>query len=448
MNNNILAGCILAKLIDICQIVPTGVSNYLGKLEYYSTGSIKDGLLKPEGRYEFKKRPSRANRISKVNDVFQARMKDSKKSILINKSLSGKLFSTGFIQLRSFNTVDMWRFLYYYVQSPQFVNQRDKYATGTTQVALTDTNLKKIEILIPSIQRQYRIVSKIEEIFSISDSIKKSLKENELKLTEYQDSILLGAFNGNLTEKWRKKHHSTWSDVLLENILQERGIFDGPFGSNLKTKDYTDSGVRVIRLENIKKLEFDESKKSFISIKKYQTLKKHTVNTGDIIFGSFIDSEVRCCFLPKLEYTAINKADCFCIRPNEEQILTKFLMMQLCSPQILSKLRGKIHGATRDRVNTKQIRALMIRLCSLEEQQEIVSILESHLSVIKNLKTEIRNQIELINRFNNIILKLAYGGKLVPEESNDEPPEILLEIIKKEKEKIIKRTKQKRVRKC
>lgn len=33
-------------------------------------------------------------------------------------------------------------------------------------------------------------------------------------------------------------------------------VFDGPFGSNLKSSDYVNSGVRVVRLENIGDLEF------------------------------------------------------------------------------------------------------------------------------------------------------------------------------------------------
>lgn len=36
---------------------------------------------------------------------------------------------------------------------------------------------------------------------------------------------------------------------------------DGPFGSKLKTADYTESGIRVARLENIGHLSFLDDKK-------------------------------------------------------------------------------------------------------------------------------------------------------------------------------------------
>src|SRR5262245_2823033 len=116
--------------------------------------------------------------------------------------------------------------------------------------------------------------------------------------------------NGDLPEGW--------TVIPLENLLLPGGLFDGPFGSNLKTSDYVNAGVRVVRLENIKHLEFDASKRTFISHPKYESLTKHRVGEGDIIFGSFVDGDVRVCVLPPLDTIAIAKADCFCIRLREE----------------------------------------------------------------------------------------------------------------------------------
>ena len=98
----------------------------------------------------------------------------------------------------------------------------------------------------------------------------------------------------------------------IKELLPPSGIFDGPFGSNLKTADYTDNGVRVVRLENVGFLQFFHQKETYISQEKYKILSKHTVGAGDIIFASFIDEEVRACVLPKLKTKAIAKADCFC----------------------------------------------------------------------------------------------------------------------------------------
>lgn len=47
-----------------------------------------------------------------------------------------------------------------------------------------------------------------------------------------------------------------WELVKLSDLTEK--ISDGPFGSNLKSVDYVNEGVRVVRLENIGVLEFKD----------------------------------------------------------------------------------------------------------------------------------------------------------------------------------------------
>ena len=72
------------NLIDFICSVPTGVPKFSGKRKYYSTGTINGKSHMPEGEYSFDESPSRANRIAKEGDVFQARMQGTDKALLIN----------------------------------------------------------------------------------------------------------------------------------------------------------------------------------------------------------------------------------------------------------------------------------------------------------------------------------------------------------------------------
>jgi type I restriction enzyme S subunit len=96
-----------------------------------------------------------------------------------------------------------------------------------------------------------------------------------------------------------------WAEAPLSDLLEPGGLFDGPFGSNLKTGDYSDTGVRVVRLENIANLRFVGDKVTYISDAKYHDLARHTIGAGDIIVGSFVDGAVRVCILPELPTKAI-----------------------------------------------------------------------------------------------------------------------------------------------
>ena len=149
MENNLPESWELIKLVEDLNFIPTGVKEFNGTKKYYSTGSIQENEFTPEGEFTFKNRPSRANRVAEIGDVFQARMKATDKGFLIDEKLDGQLFSTGFLQLRPYgNTYDN-KLLYYLVKSDLFLNQKNDLATGSTQEALTDNGASEIEIPLP-----------------------------------------------------------------------------------------------------------------------------------------------------------------------------------------------------------------------------------------------------------------------------------------------------------
>ena len=223
-----------------------------------------------------------------------------------------------------------------------------------------------------------------------------------------------------------------WQRKTVEELIPKGGIFDGPFGSNLKSDDYTESGVRVIRLENIGQLRFIGEKETFISREKYETLKRHTVGEGDIIFASFIMEEVRACVLPKLSTKAVAKADCFCLRPKPGLVDRQYLVFQLISQKSYNALVEEVHGATRPRINTTQLRRLEVRVCPLAEQQEIVRRVESLFALADQLELRLAQARGQVDKLTPSLLARAFAGKLVPQDPADEPAPKLLQRIQSE----------------
>jgi len=66
--------------------------------------------------------------------------------------------------------------------------------------------LAKASIPIPPFNEQHRIVAKIEELFSELEKGVESLKVAREQLKVYRQSVLKAAFEGRLTESWRKEH--------------------------------------------------------------------------------------------------------------------------------------------------------------------------------------------------------------------------------------------------
>jgi type I restriction enzyme, S subunit len=206
-----------------------------------------------------------------------------------------------------------------------------------------------------------------------------------------------------------------WDRVPLSDLLEPGGLFDGPFGSSLKTSDYTDAGVRVIRLENIANLRFVEDKQTFISDLKYRTLTKHTVGEGDIVVGSFVDGAVRVCILPSLPTKAIAKADCFTVRPRVDIADRKFIALQLGTVAVRDTFVGDIHGATRPRITTKQLRACELAIAPRPEQRRIVEKVEALLEQVNQAKARLDRVPVILKRFRQSVLAAACSGELTRE---------------------------------
>jgi len=360
---------------------------------------------------------------------------------------------------------------------------------------VTKGKFEETLIELPPFKEQRRIATKIDTLFSELEKGIEALKTAREQLKVYRQALLKHAFEGKLTANWREENIDKLESTvqLLARIRQERQtryeqqsqgwnsavsdwerngkigkkpskprkldsatelltgllerpegwsslsvgqlnaeIFDGPFGSNLKGGDYVDSGVRVIRLENIGYLSFIGDKHSYITDEKYLSLIRHTVHAGDLIFSSFITEGIKVAILPEDIQRAVNKADCFCIRLHGTTMRNDFLAAFLSCRSAYKQIEADIHGVGRPRINTSQLKGFVVPVCSPDEQDEIMRQIEKKFSVLERFEVTISEELDRIEIVRQSILKKAFSGQLVPQDPNDEPAAVLLERIRAE----------------
>ena len=67
------------------------------------------------------------------------------------------------------------------------------------------------------------------------------------------------------------------------------------------------------------------------------------------------------------------------------------------------------------------------------EQKRIVSKIESIFGNIDSIEKQVNSAIHSLNMLKQSVLKMAFEGKLVPQDPNDAPASVLLEKIKSQK---------------
>ena len=171
-----------------------------------------------------------------------------------------------------------------------------------------------------------------------------------------------------------------WVTARLDELLapEPAAITDGPFGSNLKTEHYQDSGPRVIRLQNIGDGDFRDER-AHISVERFQALGKHEARAGDIIVAALGETLPRACLVPPGLGPAIVKADCIRVRLHPEMD-ARFVSAMLNSPPVRKDATAQISGVGRPRLNLAKIRSIRLPVPPVKEQERIVAAIQVQLS--------------------------------------------------------------------
>lgn len=81
-----------------------------------------------------------------------------------------------------------------------------------------------VKVSLPPLKEQRRIVSKIESLFSELDEAEKRLQKVKYQLKVYRQALLKSAFEGKLTEIWRRDNNTETVVNLLEKVQEQRQI--------------------------------------------------------------------------------------------------------------------------------------------------------------------------------------------------------------------------------
>ncbi|WP_326847859.1 restriction endonuclease subunit S [Klebsiella pneumoniae] len=145
-----------------------------------------------------------------------------------------------------------YRFLLFYLESPQIFKHASDVATGTAQKTVSLSSLRNFELSVPSLKEQAVIVHRVEQLFAYADTIEKQVNNALTRVNNLTQSIPAKAFRGELTAQWRAENPSLISGensatALLERIKAERAASSGKKSSRKKRNDgYQTSLTRVV----------------------------------------------------------------------------------------------------------------------------------------------------------------------------------------------------------
>lgn len=168
-----------------------------------------------------------------------------------------------------------------------------------------------------------------------------------------------------------------WSSLEKVVLSEKNAIADGPFGSNLKSSDYVESGVPVLQGKNITNNIFQWKDVRYISEAKAEELKRSQVKVGDLLMikiGSIGYSALIDC-LHGFE-CAVIPANMAKLSLDETVIYPKYLRFWLTSIDAVRGLQGMASKTAQPAISLAKIKPFPVPLPPLETQKQIATVLE------------------------------------------------------------------------
>ncbi len=383
-------------------------------------------------------------------------------------------------------------FLCYYMQTNEFRTFLSMRASGVggSLMRINSGTLAPYPFPLAPMREQERIADCLATLSTRLDACVEALQQLQVKLARYRAAVLKAAVEGNLTGEWRATHKDLEpSFLLLQRILHARReaweqaelaryaiggstqprqwrvryrearapgprvpfalpagwcwatidqLLSEPLANGISVKG-TDlpPGVPALRLSAMSDTGFNYAERRYIPVDN-ATVGALAIRTGDFFVSRGNGSR-----------QLVGRGTL--AQPPREDIVFPDTMIRVRLAPVAALvsfvstiwparvIRAQVEGTARTtagiyKISQADIERFVIPLPPVEEQIQIVSEVGWRLSVVATAEAEIEEVLKRAERLRHSILRQAFAGKLVPQDSSDEPASLLLDRIRAQRD--------------
>ncbi len=283
------------------------------------------------------------------------------------------------------------RYVYYYYFSETFQKPFSVELAGIIG-GVSMNKFKDLEIPLPSLPEQQRIVSILDEAFAAIAIAKANAEQNLKNAKELFESYLQGVFeNGNWEEK-------TLGEVCDFSQGIQRDV-------KLQSENQKDNQVRFLRIVDFTQGNeppryIDNPGEKYILNSNDVSLVRYGASTGFVCRG--------------LEGALANNL--FRVIPKaKKEIINDFLFIYLTAPVFQNVIKESMNGAAMPAISFGLIKDIPFPIISINEQQTIVQKLDTLSAETKKLEAIYQQKINDLEELKKSVLQKAFSGELKTE---------------------------------
>lgn len=253
---------------------------------------------------------------------------------------------------------------------------------------ITKKDFEKINISVPSLDVQNKIVMTLNSLEDILEKRKQQLS----KLDQLIKSRFIEMFGDPI------RNEKNWPVVSLGEVAE---IYIGPFGTLLHKEDYIYGSHALINPSHILEGKIYPDKSFTISEEKYIELKAYHLQKGDIVLGR--RGEMGRCAV--VEYPGlICGTGSMIIRPYKN-MKPYFIQNILSSPGYKKYIEDKAVGGTMLNLNVRIVSEIKIPLLPINMQEKFINFLHQ----IDNSKLTVKQSLEKLETLKKSLMQEYFG---------------------------------------
>ena len=274
---------------------------------------------------------------------------------------------------------------------------------GATVHGVTLPFIKSLQLPLPSLATQQKIVAKLDAIFAEIDKATVATETNAKNAEALYKSFLIELF----TRKSDDSKVFNLSDLCLT-------LHQGLNTAGEKVKFY-DSGFPIIQTRNIDNGIIDVSEKlKFLSNEDWEKYKdKFKPELGDVFFTN-IGTIGKTAIVTNVEDYLIHW-NIFKIRPKFNLITSKFMKLALDYLTLSGYFSDRQKGGTVEFVTKKMISEVSLSVPLLKSQIELTNKNDSIFEFCEILRESYHKKLNELNMLKQSILQKVFSGELVKE---------------------------------
>lgn len=304
--------------------------------------------------------------------------------------------------LRPNNDVVISRYLYHAMQSTMFYAQADVAARGAAQRTISLSSLGKMKVPVPSLERQQRLVSVLDNFETICSDLKIGLPaemDARKKQYEYYRDLLLTFAETNeiIPGGYSKEIVKLIQYVFGYAVLPMEILFDFRNGLS-KGKEFFGKGTPFIRYTDVYNNRFlkKEDVTALVECTPAE-LEKLRVNRGDVLFTRTSETA------EDVGWSAVildDMGDCvfngFTIKatPKTDYLLPEYCAFCFAADEFRQYVASRCAFTTRASLTGKTISEYSLSVPSIEKQQSVVNMLGRFHALCNDLSAGLPAEIE------------------------------------------------------